>query len=185
MSFRRVSVYFLAAFIGVGAAFLLLPRGIEAPEKVSEHKTVPPSDEAEPVDLGPEVAEKKMAGELAVESVESAKERGVGGNPNANRIRAALSSPEHAFLAKTSPVWVQIRRVLTQFDEPDWIEQVNVLLEDISDDRRTLDLEGEVLLSRQNAMLESLWGSDFPVALTNALREPLEILGGRIEAYEN
>jgi hypothetical protein len=185
MSFRRVSVYFLAVFIGVGAAFLLLPRGIEAPSNLSDDKPIPPSVEANSPDLGSEVVKKKMAPEVAVESVKKAKERGVGGNPKANLIREALSSPEHAFLAKTSPIWVQIRRVLTQFDEPDWIDKVNVLLEDISDGRRTINLEGEVLLSRQNAMLESLWNSDFPMALTNALREPLEILGGRIEAYEN
>jgi hypothetical protein len=165
MSFRRVSVYFLAVFIGVGAAFLLLPRGIEAPSNLSDDKPIPPSVEANSPDLGSEVVKKKMAPEVAVESVKNAK--------------------EHAFLAKTSPIWVQIRRVLTQFEEPDWIDKVNVLLEDISDGRRTINLEGEVLLSRQNAMLESLWNSDFSVPLTNALREPLEILGGRIEAYEN
>jgi len=185
MSFRRVSVYFLAALIGVGAAFMLLPRGADVPQNSEKQETagdtVVTKSELAPDKTGKE----KGADAVSAEPSGSVKAAATGGNPKANRIREALSSPEHAFLARTSPIWVQVRRVLSQYEKTDWIERVNGLLNDISDGRRNVDFQGEVLFARQNAMLESLWNSDFSEELTAALREPLAVLAERIEIYEN
>jgi hypothetical protein len=185
MSFRRVSVYFLAALIGVGAAFMLLPRGVELPQDPMKPVAADPSGETKSVGSAGTDGKKEGKAESSAETSNGVNSPVAGGNPKANRIREALSTPEHAFLARTSPVWVQVRRVLSQHDESDWIERVNVLLDDISDGRRDVDFQGEVLFSRQNAMLESLWNSDFSAELTADLREPLAVLGERIEIYEN
>lgn len=185
MSLRRVSVYFLAALIGVGAAFMLLPRGVELPQDPVKPEAVDQTGEANPIAAAGTDDKEEGKAESSVEASSGVNSPVAAGNPKANRIREALSTPEHAFLARTSPVWVQIRRVLSQHDESDWIERVNVLLDDISDGRRDVGFQGEVLFSRQNAMLESLWNSDFSAELTAELREPLAVLGERIEIYEN
>jgi hypothetical protein len=191
MSFRRVSVFFLAALVGVGAAFFLLPRAQELPTQQQGGLGGPGSVEVQgsQVDaLGNPESQKSKPEEVPGAKKDGpggSKPHGTGGNPKARRIREALSTPQHAFLAKTSPIWVQTRKVLRAHDQDVWAEKLSVLLEDISKGRRDLDLEGEFLLGRQNTLLESLWNADFPPALKEGLREPLSILGERIEAYEN
>jgi hypothetical protein len=177
-------VYVLAALIGVAAALLLLP-------------SEPPSEEQAQADVEAQRAEKAERalqrgvpgdgeeGTAEAQQARKKRERGVGGNPKARRIREALDTPQHALLARTSPVWVQIQKVLREEASGEWLPEVEALLQDLEEARRDMALEGAYLVGRQNSLLESLWNAELSDTLSEALKEPLAILSERIQAFEN
>jgi hypothetical protein len=188
MSSRKLLTGVTAGVVAIGAAFVYFlggEPGVDAgisPSEVGQAaqgqgiKNANPVQRKDPAQSGT-VAER--------EAPSAADSTGKGGNPKARRIRAALDTPAHAFLARTSPAWVQARRVLSTHAELEWVEKLEDLLQDISEARRDLELEGAFLLARQNALLESLLNADFPPDLKADIQSPLAVLAERIEAYAN
>lgn len=188
MASRKLWIGVAVGVVGVGAViffFSASEQGREARGQGAEHGQVEDRNGIEHAKVAQQEnpVREGTAGKKGGPS--AAKPHGTGGNPKARRIRAALDTPAHAFLAKTSPAWVQTRKVLRSHGELEWAEKLDDLLEDISKARRDLELEGEFLLGRQNAILESLWNTDFSADLKAEIRGPLDLLAERIEAYEN
>jgi len=173
-------VYFLAAGIGVAAALLLLPD--ELPAETSGDSLEASTDVAsggEPEEGKPEAISE------ARRERRRGRPHGTGGNPKARELQDALDTPAHGLLANTSPIWVQIQRVLREQAEEEWLPEVEALLLEFRDARREMALEAEALIERQSSLLESIWNADLPEALSSALKEPLTILSERLQSFEN
>ena len=176
---RRAIVYGVAVAVGFLFAFLLLPRGAKEGSSVVAVQEGAPGAErstrtehsAPAVDQQPE--------EVAVPEGEPGEPKvGRGGNPKAREIAEALSTPAHGLIGKTSPVWVQVRRVLPEGDEfTVWREEVESMLDFLKQAARDRTLDMDTLIEEQLDLHGALVKED----LGDAVAEALEVLASRLQ----
>lgn len=184
MSFlRRAFVYGVAAVVGYLFAILLLPRGVEesaetqgvpsvAAEAAAVTRTAATNPDAEnPADEGEDAADDSEEGKI-----------GRGGNPKAREIAEALSTPAHELVGRTSPVWVQIKRVLPEGDGLErWNAEIQAMQDLLKGAARDINLDLEEVIASQRELLRLMRGED----LGEAVGEALDELALRLNAAED
>ena len=179
---RRALVYGVAAVVGFLFAFLLLPGGVGEERGPAEGVDVQAKDGALTRTIAARAPSEADGAADSVEPETAGEPRvGRGGNPRAREIAEALSTPAHQLVGRTSPVWVQIRRVLPAEEEwGDLHEQVDSMLDALRAAARdtTLDLPG--LIEAQLSLVNRLEREQ----LGGAVEEALEELTARLNSVE-
>lgn len=169
---RGALVYGVAAVVGFLFAFLLLPRGVD------DEGLEVGADEASPVAAQPCVPVNSAEQDEHAQEPEpvTPEDRGeavgVGGNPKARRIAEALSTPGHELVGRTSPVWVQVRRVLPEEDELSvWRDEVGEMISYLKASARDTQLEISALVDTQMSLVEEMRGASLGDSVDEALQE--------------
>ena len=184
MSFgRRALVYGVAALVGFLFAVLLLPRGQQESspaEDASASKAQERAVSSNRASVG-EVVTEDGDEVLASDETPGEPKIGRGGNPKARAIAEALSTPAHELVGRTSPVWVQVRRVLPGEEElSGWHSEVDSMIESLRGAVRDTELDLQDLIESQLDLMNRMERED----LGDAVGVALEELAGRLAAAQ-